>query len=304
MSIIEVNNIVKSFRGKWGRKQVALDGLTFRVENGVHALLGPNGAGKTTALRCILRLTRPNSGSCSVLGVDSTENLDSVIDRVGSVLDTVSFDPALSGRRTLTILATIAGIGRRKIDEVLERVNLLDRADDRIKTYSYGMRRRLELAAALLKDPDLLLLDEPTNGLDPAGIKDFRSLIRSLASEGRTILTSTHLLSEAEAVCDAVTIIQLGKSVRSGPTSEILSGFVEERIRIQVDDPVKAKAVLVAGGFEIVEESGRQLWVRSPGGPSPIVEVLGKSRIFPTEVLEERPTLETAFLKLTEGEEP
>src|SRR5437899_951559 len=205
MAVIEVEALRKEYRQLRGGRTVALDGLDLSVpEGGVFGFLGPNGAGKTTTIRCLTGLIRPSGGTARLLGASSQSELAAVLPRVGSIVETPALFPAFSGRRNLRLLARIHRIGRDTVEEVLERVGLADRGRDPVRTYSLGMKQRLGIAAALLKEPEGLILDEPANALDPAGIKEVRELLRHLASEGRTVFLSSHILSEVEQVCDRV----------------------------------------------------------------------------------------------------
>lgn len=199
---------------------VAVDQLDLTINRGeIYGFLGANGAGKTTTLRMLLGLIRPDSGSIDVLGhpAGSAEGLV----RIGSMIETPAFWPHLSGRDNLWILAKYVGIPRERIDACLETVDLLARADDAFHGYSLGMKQRLGVAAALLKDPDLLILDEPTNGLDPSGMASMRELIRELGSGGRTVMLSSHLMQEVEQICDRVGIIGNGRLVAEGTVDEL-----------------------------------------------------------------------------------
>src|SRR5262245_20342723 len=180
MGVIEVEGLRKEYRRLRGGRTVAVDGLDLSVpDGGVYGFLGPNGAGKTTTIRCLLGLVRPSSGQTKLLGAER-KHLHRVIDRVGSIVEQPTFFPTFSGRRNLRMLGRIDGIGKAAVDGVLDRVGLGDRGDDLFKHYSLGMKQRLGIAAALLREPELLILDEPANGLDPAGIKEVRNLLRSL----------------------------------------------------------------------------------------------------------------------------
>jgi ABC-2 type transport system ATP-binding protein len=187
----------------------------------VYGFLGPNGAGKTTTLRMLLGLIRPTSGSVRLFGAaPGAESLS----RVGALIEGPAFYPYLSGRANLKVLADHAGVRRTRVDGVLELVSLTDRAKDRYSTYSLGMKQRLGLAAALLKDPDLVLLDEPTNGLDPAGMADMRVTLRALADEGRTVLLSSHLLAEVEQICDRVGVLDHGRLIAETTVTDLRAG--------------------------------------------------------------------------------
>ena len=193
-AVIEVDGLRKEYRRRRGGRVRAVDGLDLSVPaGGVFGFLGPNGSGKTTTIRCLLGLSRPTGGRCSLLGADAPSQLSTVIGQVGALVEAPGLNPGMSGRQTLVILATSVGIGQRRVDDVLDTVGLADRAEDLVRGYSLGMRQRLGLAVALLKDPELLILDEPANGLDPAGIREVRQLVRQLAADGRTVFLSSHL---------------------------------------------------------------------------------------------------------------
>ena len=214
----------------------AVDSISLTVERGeVYGFLGPNGAGKTTTARMLLGLIKPTSGTVSVLGRAPGD--PEALARIGALIEGPGFYPFLSGRDNLRVLARYAGVDRSRIDEVLEVVDLSARAHDRFNGYSLGMKQRLGVAAALLKDPDLVILDEPTNGLDPAGMRDMRGLIRSLGDEGRTVVLSSHLLREVQQVCDRVGVINQGKVLTESTVAE-LRGAAE--LRITTDEPVRA----------------------------------------------------------------
>src|SRR5688500_12157338 len=206
--VIETRALTK----RYGDAVVAVDGLDLRVRRGeVYGFLGPNGAGKTTTLRMLLGLVRPTSGQATVLG--ARPGAPSGLARVGALVEAPAFYPYLSGRDNLQVLAGHAGVPRARIDAVLAEVALAGRGGDRTATYSLGMKQRLGVAAALLKDPELLILDEPTNGLDPAGMAEMRELIRSLGEGGRTVVLSSHLMGEVEQVSDRVGVIRAGTLV-------------------------------------------------------------------------------------------
>ncbi len=211
---IEVAGLCKVYRRVRRPDRVAVDGLDLSVPEGcVFGFLGPNGSGKTTTIRCILGLVRPSAGRVAVLGAVVPDALPTVIGRVGSIIETPQLFPTMTGRRNLALLGRLDGHGASAVSVALDRVGLTERADDLVKGYSLGMRQRLGLAAAFLKDPALLILDEPANGMDPAGIREIRLLLRALADEGRTVLVSSHLLSEVAQTCDQVATL-LGTEVR------------------------------------------------------------------------------------------
>ncbi len=203
--------------------RVAVDRLTFAVPHGVVAgLVGPNGAGKTTLMAMLLGLVRPSDGTATVLG-HPLERPGDFLGRVGALIETPAFHPAVSGADNLRALAILGRQPSRNIPELIELVGLAGRGDDRYGAYSLGMKQRLGIAAALLGDPELVILDEPTNGLDPVGMQDMRTLIGTIAAQGRTVLVSSHLLSELEQVCDWLVVIDRGGLVHLGPP-ETLAG--------------------------------------------------------------------------------
>jgi ABC-type multidrug transport system ATPase subunit len=198
----------------------AVHELSIGVQRGeVYGLLGPNGAGKTTTLRMLLGLVRPSSGTATVC--DARPGSTDSLARVGSLVEEPALYPYLSGRDNLRVLARYAGVPRARIAEVLDLVGLASRAGDKVRTYSLGMRQRLGVAAALLKDPAVLILDEPTNGLDPQGMAQMRTLIRDLGTGERTVVLSSHMLREVEQVCDRVGVIREGQLVAQGPVSQL-----------------------------------------------------------------------------------
>ncbi len=203
--------------------------------------LGANGAGKTTTLRMLVGLIRPTSGSATVLGHSPGE--EASLGRIGSMIETPAFYPHLSGRDNLRILARYSGTPFQRIDDALEEVRLRNRAADPFRTYSLGMKQRLGVAAALMKDPELLILDEPTNGLDPAGMAEMRDLIRELGAGGRTVIVSSHLMAEIEQVCDRAAIIANGHLVAEGTIDELRG---EDALVIQAD-PLEEARQIVAG---------------------------------------------------------
>ncbi|MBO0743494.1 MAG: ABC transporter ATP-binding protein [Candidatus Dormibacteraeota bacterium] len=201
----------------------AVDGLTLDVRRGeVYGFLGPNGAGKTTTMRMLVGLIRPTSGSAQVLGRPPGD--PRALARLGALIETPAFYPYLSGRANLEVLAGHAHVPKPRIDDVLEVVRLAGRASDRYSSYSLGMKQRLGVAAALLKDPELLILDEPTNGLDPIGVAHMRSLIRGLADEGRAVMLSSHELGEVQRICDRVGVIFRGRLVTESTVSALRGG--------------------------------------------------------------------------------
>jgi len=215
---IVVRGLRKSYRTRRGIRVVALEGLDLDVPaGGVHGFLGPNGSGKTTSIRMLLGLVRADAGRMQIFGHSVPEQLPQVIGRVGAVVESPRFFPSFSGRRNLNLLAGAIGARQQQVDQVLEQTDLSDRANDRFSSYSLGMKQRLAIAATLLKSPELLIFDEPTNGLDPQGIHQIRVTMRRLASEGRTVLVSSHLLGEVEQIADTISIISRGRLLAPAP---------------------------------------------------------------------------------------
>src|ERR671919_395563 len=215
--LIETNDLGK----RYGERIVAVDELNLNVRRGeVYGFLGPNGAGKTTTLRMLLGLIRPTTGTALVL--DAAPGTSEALGRLGALIETPTFYPYLSGRDNLRVLARYAGVPEARIASAIDQVDLTARAGDRFRTYSLGMKQRLGIAAVLLKDPELLILDEPTNGMDPAGMAEMRPFIRSLGQGKRTVLLSSHLMSEVEQVCDRVGVISQGRLVGEGTVAELL----------------------------------------------------------------------------------
>jgi ABC-2 type transport system ATP-binding protein len=241
MPTIDIQHLTKRYGDL-----TAVDDVSFVARPGtITGFLGPNGAGKTTTLRSLLGLVRPDAGTATIDGV-AYADLERPATMVGAVLDDAAAHPARSGRAHLRVVAAAAGIAEARIDEVLELVDLTGAASRRVGGYSLGMRRRLGLATALLGDPGVLVLDEPVNGLDPAGVRWLRDLLRSLADDGRTILVSSHLLGEVEHTADHVVIVDRGRLVRSGPLAE-LAGPPAVAVRSpQVD---RLRAALHAAGI-------------------------------------------------------
>ena len=252
--VIETHGLTKRFGSRTVVKDVEL-----RVPRGVaFGYLGPNGAGKTTLIRMLLGLTPANGGTMTIRGLPVPKQRAEALARVGAIVDEPRFHGHLTGRENLGIVAAARGresFGR--IQTVIERVGLGHRADDRVRTYSMGMRQRLGIARCLLSDPELLILDEPMNGLDPAGILEFRHLIHSLVAEGRTVMLSSHLLDEVEKTCDFVAIVDRGEIVAQGPLDE-MRGDDQPRVLIGVDQLDIARQLLeaVPGVAEVRVEDG------------------------------------------------
>jgi ABC-2 type transport system ATP-binding protein len=278
---------------------LALSDLSFEVSAGrVTGFLGPNGAGKTTALRILLGLVHPTSGSATINGLRYAD-LTHPARTVGAVLEATSFHPGRRARDHLDILATAARIPLSRVDETLDRVGLASAAHRRVGGFSLGMRQRLGLAAALLGDPEILILDEPTNGLDPDGVRWLRGLMRQQAAEGRTVLVSSHLLSEVAQTVDDVVIIAGGVLVARGPIAEVArQAATQFAVVLRTPDPAEAQRVLVAADLDVTLEGDGALVV-SGATPDVVGRAVAQAGL---TVYEMRPldrTLEDVFLELT-----
>jgi ABC-2 type transport system ATP-binding protein len=274
----------------------AVKDLTLTVRAGeVYGFLGPNGAGKTTTLRMLLGLIRPTSGSVRLLGKPPGS-----LDRVGALIEGPAFYPYLSGRKNLLVLADHAGVARSRVDNVLDTVGLIGRATDKYSTYSLGMKQRLGLAAALLKEPQLLILDEPTNGLDPAGMADMRVTIRDLAANGCTVLLSSHLLTEVEQICDRVGVISRGQLVAETTVADLRSGGTLRVVAHPLDQARNVLAAMIGDDRVRSTDTALDLEVE-PGQSARINAELVGAGVSVSELRWHEPDLEQAFLELTGG---
>ena len=294
--VIEVSGLTKRYGD-----QLAVDRVDLTVRRGeVYGFLGPNGAGKTTTLRILTGLITPNAGTVRVLGGRPGDS--AVLARTGSLIESPAFYPYLSGRDNLRVLAEYAEVPAARVDAVLDLVDLTGRAQDRFSTYSLGMKQRLGVAAALLKDPDLVILDEPTNGLDPAGMRDMRRLIRELGSGNRTVMLSSHLLGEVQQICDRVGIISEGRMVAERTVGE-LSG--EQELVIAADPLDEARRHLsTLVGADAVRTTDDRLRVQvDPQAVAGINKVLVDAGVAVSELRTAERTLEDVFFELTTRKE-
>ena len=242
MPVVEADAVVEThgLTKHYGNGIVAVDGLNLTVRRGeVYGFLGPNGAGKTTTLRMLLGLIRPTSGSAKVAG--AAPGSPASLIKVGAMVETPAFYPYLSGYDNLRVLATYCGVPVKRVGPALDQVELTPRAQHHFSTYSMGMKQRLGIAAALIKEPDLLILDEPTNGLDPQGMADVRNLIIELGKGDRTVLVSSHLLGEVELMCTRIGVIRKGKLVAEGTIDELRG---EPTLKVRAAPADKAREVL------------------------------------------------------------
>ena len=288
---------------RYGRL-TALADLDLEVPRGqVYGFLGPNGAGKTTTISLILGLIAPSGGHAEMFGLDTRTHLSEALRRTGAILEGPSFYPHLSGRDNLRVWGALSGsIGGRRLDEVLELVGLQARGRDKVRTYSLGMKQRLGLAAALLHDPDLLVLDEPTNGLDPAGMREFRQLIKELGQMGKTVFVSSHLLNEVELMCDHVGIVKGGRLLTQGSVATLLGRG--QALEMQVTNPEKAVQVLESLDWvEGVKRQDDRLVVDAPSErAAELSRALAEHQIYLSVLRPRDSSLEEFFLEVT-GEE-
>jgi ABC-2 type transport system ATP-binding protein len=310
--MIDRSTLALSTRGLVKRygSRVALAGLDLSVPSGVvYGFLGPNGAGKTTTMRLLTGLIHPDNGSIEVLGRSFGRRDRHRLFEVGALIESPAFYPYLSGRQNLVELAASgAPVPRGRIDELLELTGLRDRERDKVAGYSMGMKQRLGIAAALLNDPRLLLLDEPANGLDPAGIVAMRDTLRHLASVGKTVFVSSHLLGEMQLMADVVGIISAGRLVREGPMQELLNAGGVVRVRVAPGDVERALGVLaaLAPPEDLSASTAEPGWISVKVGSERVADVnraLGSAGIWAIG-LEAGNDLELLFLQLTGGEPP
>jgi ABC-2 type transport system ATP-binding protein len=294
--MLAVDSLTKRFGAT-----LAVDGLSFKAEPGrVLGFLGPNGAGKTTTLRTLLGLTIPTSGSATVDGRPYRE-LSDPVQVLGAVLEGPQFHPGRTGRNHLRVLASAAGLPTGRVDEVLKLVELDGAGGRRVKGYSLGMRQRLSLAGALLGDPRGLVLDEPANGLDPQGIRWLRDFLRARAAEGRTVLISSHVLSEVAQTVDEVVVVSRGRLIAQGTVDELTAGaggavWVRSPGRDRLREALRAK--------DLAPEDGQGGWLSIPGATLEVVgDTAAENGIAVHELYRQSQSLEDVFLELTRGTE-
>lgn len=303
MPVIEIHGATKTYR-RWRKPpERAVRGLELTVdEGGVFGFLGPNGSGKTTTIRMLLGLVRPDAGTLHMLGHPVPNDLPRIIGRVGALVETPLFFPAFTARRNLTLLARASNIPLTRVEEILDFVALRERADERVKGFSLGMKQRLGIAAALLKDPTLLILDEPGNGLDAAGIREVRELIRHLGASGVTVLLSSHQLNEVQQVCGRVAIMSRGAVITQGTVSELLASRSSGEYRVRVPDAQHARELLCAADFPASrrpDDDPGVLRVGSVDDGARVTKLLSDAGIYLSELTPMAADLEDIFLELT-----
>jgi ABC-2 type transport system ATP-binding protein len=277
---------------RYGTRNV-VNRLSFEMSPGtITGFVGPNGAGKTTTIRMALGLVRASGGRACVVGGDPS--------RVGALIDGPAFYPALSARSNVRLLATLGGIGRDRVDDVLAQVGLFEQAGDQLRSYSLGMRQRLGIAAALLPDPLVLFLDEPTNGLDPQGIREVRALLRQLADTGKTILVSSHLLSEIEHVCDQLVVIRGGSLIFFGPMAEI-ERYAHSELVVRPEhsgDLTRLVGLLDQHGYQSRADNDDIHVVATPDRAAAVNRLTFKAGITLAGLHSEREGLEATFFRM------
>jgi ABC-2 type transport system ATP-binding protein len=302
--VVEIEGLRKEYRRRKGRT-LAVDGLDLSVAQGtVYGFLGPNGSGKTTTIRCLLGLVTATAGRVRLFGREVPAALPDVLRRTGAIVEAPAHFPSMTGRENLLLLGAMEGIGPARVDQVLDQVALGERGRDLVRHYSLGMRQRLGLAAALLKDPELVVLDEPANGLDPAGIRQVRDLLRALGREGRTVLVSSHILAEVEQTCDAVAILSRGRCVAEGSVASVLAAAGDTALWVKVDDIAAGADELRRAGFQVERRTERLYVTASSSDASEITRILAARRLWVTELRPDERTLEDLFLELTSTDTP
>jgi ABC-2 type transport system ATP-binding protein len=296
--VVETSGLTKRF----GARTVVRD-VELRVPRGsAFGYLGPNGAGKTTLIRMLLGLTPATAGSMRLLGLPVPGRRGEALARVGAIVEEPKFHGHLTGRENLRVVAAARSRDAfARIDGALDRIGLTARADERVRTYSLGMKQRLGIARCLIADPELLVLDEPMNGLDPAGIQQFRGFVRSFVDEGRTIVLSSHLLDEVEKTCDHVAIVDQGSVVAQGSIAE-LRGEGAGTVLVEVDEPARARTLLaVHPAVEAVVDDGSLLRVslRDDDGVPALNRTLVEAGIAVCRLEPQQASLEQRFLEIT-----
>ena len=299
---LQTEGLTKRFRNR-----TAVDRLTMRVERGdIYGFLGPNGAGKSTTLRMLLGLVRPTSGVIKFPVPESRWEYLRARSRIGAIVESPAFYENFSGRRNLQLLASLSGgVQLKRVEQVLEIVDLHDRARDPVRVYSYGMRQRLGIAQALLPTPELIILDEPTNGLDPQGIKETRQLIRRLRDEFKlTVMLSSHLLTEVEQLCNRVGIIHEGRLLYEGGPEALVAPT--NRFKMRVDNLSAATELLTKEpGVKVSQNGAAFLRIDADAERIPAVNaMLVAHGIGVYELTPEQESLEEAFLRLTDVVRP
>ncbi|HEX2910635.1 MAG TPA: ATP-binding cassette domain-containing protein [Chloroflexia bacterium] len=296
--LISTQQLTKLFKGR-----PAVNKAEFVVQPGdVFGLLGPNGAGKTTIIRMLLGLVKPTSGQAFLFGKDIATGKADILRRTSAIVEAPSLYPHLTGWDNLKVMGLTAGVtDPKRLEWALDQMGLRERAKDRFRTYSLGMKQRLCIAAALLTDPQLIILDEPTNGLDPAGMRDIRELIKSLSAQGRTVFLSSHLLNEVQQVCNRVAIIDRGTIIAQGIVDELLSARSYLQVRVPLEQLTQAaQTVSALPGVGTVKPQGEYLVVEgASANGATLNRALAQAGIFASEIIPRTLSLEEYFLSVT-----
>src|SRR4029077_314708 len=292
-TIVETHSLTK----RYGSGVLAVNSVDMSVRRGeVYGFLGPNGAGKTTTLRMLVGLIRPTTGTANVAG--HTPGRPAGLARIGALIESPGFYPYLSGRENLMVIADKASVGKKRVDEVLDMVELASRAGRKFGTYSTGMKQRLGVAGALLKDPVLLILDEPTSGLDPQGMAEMRKLITDIGQGDRTLVLSSHLLGEVEAICDRVGVISNGRLVTQSTVQDLL-GEEGVMVRAQPADAAQEMLTRMFGPEAVSRQDGAIHLKTDPGKSMEINRQLTAAGIGVSELRPFERSLEDVFFQLT-----
>jgi ABC-2 type transport system ATP-binding protein len=291
--VVETEGLTKRFGAR-----VAVNGVDLRIPAGsAFGYLGPNGAGKTTLIRMLLGLMSISSGEARILGHSMPAGRAEALARVGAIVEEPRFHRYLTGRQNMEIVAAAREPeAHKRIEGALARVGLGKRADEKVSAYSLGMRQRLGVARALLGDPDLLILDEPMNGLDPAGMEEFRLMIRGLVDEGRTVVLSSHLLDEVEKTCDAIAIVDQGRVIVQGSIDELTGDA--STVLVASNDDLRAQALLAGYGAEPAE-GGLRVRIDDDSTSAAINRRLVEAGLDVHRLEPERVSLERRFLEIT-----
>ncbi len=301
MTVIETEGLSKRYTALRGDGTLAVDRLSVQVEAGqVYGFLGPNGSGKTTTIGMLLGIINPTGGAFRLFGGETPAELHAARQRIGATLEYPNFYPYLSCRDNLRVVARVKGSGATDIAEVLEIVGLTSRRKTKFKACSLGMKQRLALAATMIGDPELIILDEPANGLDPAGQREIRDIIRELASRGKTIFLSSHMLHEVERTCTHVAIIETGRLVREGSVDELTSAGTVAAVAADGDMETLRQAVAeFEGAGHVRVEDGRVLVQIGGDALSELNRFLAGRGIYASHLSLERQSLEDAFMEIT-----
>lgn len=293
--MIQLTNLTKKYTDK-----IAVNNVSFQVRPGaVTAFLGPNGAGKTTTIRMILNLATPTAGHVTVDG-KSYATLDAPLKKIGAMVDANAIDSRLTPRQHLEILTTASGVGYGKVKDMLAVVGLKEVANKKIGEFSFGMRQRLGIAAALIGDPETVMMDEPFNGLDVEGIHWLRTLLRDLAKQGKAVLISSHLLSEVQEIADRIIVLARGGLIADMSMEEMQARSLSSYVQIQSNDTSKLREILITSGAQVDMVEPEVLRVRKMNARR-IGDIAFANELRIYELVTHQPSLEQLFTELVEG---